>query len=387
MRSLLLRKLGYFLFALLLLHLIIEVTGHHYLYQTLKMTVFKGQLGPGIQEYEELPKRVIAHDPGAAWPKAQNYNSGSLGSDAEAFHEAYESVSFLVVHRDSILFEKYWDGFDDASISNSFSMTKSVVSLLTGIAIDKGYLKSVDDPVYHYLPQYETELGKELKIWHLLSMSSGINFDEHYLNPFAFPARANYGDDLEGLLRNYEVTETPGQVFNYQSGTTQVLGMLLTAATRMSLSEMTQEWVWKPLGAEADAIWSLDHEDGVEKAFCCINARAQDFARIGKLYLQNGKWAGQQVVDSAYIAKTIQPAPLMNQEGEPCTTYGYSWWIAEHDGEYVFYMRGIKGQYVLVMPSKDLIVVRLGRKRFFGNTHPAPEDVHRYLEMGLSMIE
>jgi CubicO group peptidase (beta-lactamase class C family) len=387
MRNPLLKKLGYFLFGVLLLHLIIEVTGHHYLYQTLKMTVFKGRLGPSIQEYEELPKRVVEHGAGSAWYTASAYNAKELTPEALDFHQAQQSVSFLVIHRDSILYEHYWEGFDDASISNSFSMAKSVVSLLTGIAIDKGYIKSVDEPVYHYLPQYETELGKDLRIWHLLSMSSGINFDEHYLNPFAFPARANYGDDLEALLRNYEVAEAPGQVFNYQSGTTQVLGMLLTAATRKRLSELAQEWVWQPVGAQADAIWSLDHDGGVEKAFCCINARARDFARIGKLYLQYGRWDGVQIVDSTYIAESVQPAPLTNKEGEPCSTYGYSWWIGEHNGEYVFYMRGIKGQYVLVMPSKDLIVVRLGRKRYFGNTHPTPEDVHRYLDMGLSMIE
>ena len=376
------KRLGYFIATLLILHLVVEVTGHHYLYQTLEMTVFKGKLGPDIEEYQELPGRTISSEPGTPWTR-RDERTVQLTAEEEAFHTSLESVNFLVIQQDEILFEKYWQSFDDASISNSFSMAKSMVSLLTGIAIDKGFIKSLDDPVYWYLPEYEMGMGSQLKVWHLLTMSSGLNFDEHYLNPFAFPARANYGDDLEALLRNYKVTEEPGKVFKYQSGSTQVLAMVLQAATKTNLAQLLQEWVWKPIGAQRDAIWSLDHEDGIEKAFCCVNATARDFSRIGKLYLQHGRWEGVQLVDSTYVAKSISPAPLLDKDGEPCATYGYTWWLGDYKGYDFFFMRGIKGQYVMVIPELELIITRLGRKRLVGTPSPHPEDVYRYLDMGL----
>jgi CubicO group peptidase (beta-lactamase class C family) len=372
--------------TLLLIHFLVEVTGHHYLYKTLQMTVFQGRLGPDIQEYKNLPKHVIKTTSGRPWPKHALYNQSVLPDSALDFIEEYETVSFLVIYKDSLLFEKYWQGFNDTTISNSFSMAKSIIGVLTGIALDKGYIKSLEDPVYYYLPQYDIGLGKSLKVWHLLSMSSGIDFKEDYLNPFAFPARANYGDNLEALLRNYSVTTTPGVSFNYQSGSTQILGQLLMAATGKSLSELLSLWVWNNIEAEGDAIWSLDADNGEEKAFCCINATATDFARFGKLYLDNGYWNEMVVVDSSYVVASISSAPLVDGEGEKLRTYGYSWWLGEHNGNKIFYMRGIKGQYVLVVPEKDLIVVRMGKKRFFGDAQTTPQDVHIYLDMALKML-
>ena len=226
-----------------------------------------------------------------------------------------------------------------------------------------------------------------MTIEHLLTMSSGIDFDEHYLNPFAFPARANYGDNLELLLTNYHVVNEPGVTYEYQSGNTQILAMLVSGVMRRSLAEVAETHVWSKIGAENDALWSLDRDGGVEKAFCCVNATARDFARIGKLYLQKGQWNGEQIVDSAFVEASISSADIINKDGTPCTTYGYQWWLGEHQGMDFFFMRGIKGQYVLVVPEKELIVVRLGRKRDFGSRDkPHPDDVYRYLDMGLRMI-
>ncbi|MEX2595491.1 MAG: serine hydrolase, partial [Salibacteraceae bacterium] len=266
-----LKRIAKTAFWLLMIHFIIEVSGHHYLYNTIDQTVLKGRLGPGIQEFEFMPNNSMEIGEPEPWTKAANYNNAVLTSEESAHHESNESVSFIVIKKDHLLFEQYWQGFDKTSISNSFSMAKSIVSLLIGIAVDRGEINSIDDPVFLYLPQYETELGKKLKVRHLLNMSSGINFDEHYLNPFAFPARANYGDNLELLLEKYEVREEPGEVFIYQSGTTQVLGFLLKSATRQNLSDYASEHLWSKIGAENPALWSLDHEGGIEKAFCCIN--------------------------------------------------------------------------------------------------------------------
>lgn len=381
------RRVGWTLFWLLLVHFLIETTGHHYLYNTLKNTVFKGQLGPGIQEYEGMPGREVETYEPQPWPVSDEYNQSKLTESEVAYHNQYESVSFVVVERGELVSEHYWQGFDKDSRSNSFSMAKSIVSLLTGIAIQNGQIDGLDKPVYWYLPQYKTELGEKITIRHLLTMSSGINFDEHYLNPFAFPARANYGDNLELLLRDYHPEEAPGEVYKYQSGTTQVLAFALNAATRMSLSDYATKHVWSKIGAENPAIWSTDYEEGMEKAFCCFNATARDFARIGQLYLNHGKWNGEQVIDSAFVAASTTPADLLTEDGEPNSIYGFQWWIGEHNGESFYFMRGIKGQYVIVCPKRELVVVRMGRKRHYKEDRVHPEDVYHYLDMAFRLTE
>lgn len=371
----------------LLIHFVIEITGHHYLYKTIQMTILKGQLGPDIEEYRSMPNASIYGFDPEYWPKKQSYGTLSLSAEDEAYHEQNESVSFVVIHNDSMIHEEYWDGFSADSISNSFSMAKSIVGLLVGIAIDQKAIESVDKPIYWYFPEYKTELGKELTVKHLLTMSSGINFDEDYLNPFAFPAKANYGDNLELLIQEYEVTETPGLTFEYKSGNTQILSFLVSGLMRKPVSELATEHIWSKIGAEHRAFWTLDRIGGSEKAFCCINATARDFARIGRVYKDHGMWDDERIVDSAYIAASISKQSTVNPDGSPCETYGYHWWLGEEKGLEFFFMRGIKGQYVLVVPEKDLIVVRLGRKRDNGTyERPHPDDVYRYLNMGLKMI-
>jgi CubicO group peptidase (beta-lactamase class C family) len=374
--------------VLLVGHFLIETTGHHYLYKTISMTLLEGRLGPSIQEYRAMPSREISAWHPQPWPRSTRAEANRLTESETDYHAQNQSVSFLVIHHDSIIYESYWDGFNADSISNSFSMSKSIIGLLTGIAIDEGKIENVDKPVYWYMPQYREGLGEELTIKHLLTMSSGIDFDEHYINPFAFPAKANYGDNLELLLCDYSVTEKPGERFHYKSGNTQLLGHIISDVMRTSLSDMATKHVWSKIGAEKFALWSLDHEDGMEKAFCCINATARDFARIGKLYKDHGKWNGTVVVDSTYVAASIMPSGTQNLDGTVCNTYGYQWWLGHHAQSDFFFMRGIKGQYVLVSPQHDLVVVRLGRKRDVGSgEHPHPDDVYTYLEMGKRMIE
>lgn len=388
----LINRLGRFSFklavVLLLVHFFIEATGYHYLYTTLSKTVFQGRLGPDILEYREMANATVHKGNPQPWPTKAEYGNLELSDEDQKYHEKNESVSFVVIHRDSLLFEQYWQGFGPDSISNSFSMAKSIVSALIGIAIDEGKLEGVTAPVYKYMPQFDTELGRELTVKHLLTMSSGMNFDEDYLNPFAFPAKANYGKNLELLLQEYQLIETPGKYFKYQSGSTQILAFLVAGVTRTDIADYASAKLWRKIGAENDALWSRDRKNGMEKAFCCFNSTARDFARIGKLYKDHGKWNGVQIIDSAYVAASVRPSGTLEISGEPCEIYGYQWWIGEDNGLEFFFMRGIQGQYVLVVPEKDLIVVRMGRKRDFGKRQrPHPDDVYRYLNMGLEMID
>lgn len=372
---------------LLVLHFIVEVTGNHHIYNTLRSTVFKGKLGPDILEYKEMPNRAVTPDVPEPWAFAKGYNKTPLTEAEEAYHEKFQTVSFVVLKHDSIVFEKYWEDFGPDSISNSFSMAKSIVGVLTGIAIHKGLIKSVDQPVYEFLPQFGEGLARELTVKHLLTMSAGINFDENYINPFAFPARANYGDDLELLLTKYTVVDTPGVYFDYQSGATQLLSEIVAKAGGDEIADLATTWLWKEIGAEHEALWSLDHQDGEEKAFCCFNATARDFARIGKLYRDFGKWNGTELLDSSYVQASISYPGLKEKDGSECQRYSYSWWLGEHKGMKFFFMRGIKGQYTIVLPEKDLILVRMGRQRDNGKNWPHPDDVFNYIDMALRQIE
>lgn len=186
-------------------------------------------------------------------------------------------------------------------------------------------------------------------------MSSGINFVESYTSPFAYPAEAYYGNNLIENTLKYKVVTQPGKEFIYESGNSCLLGYILTLATKEKLSDYAAEKLWQPLGAEHPAYWSLDHDTGMEKAYCCFNSNVRDFARLGQLYLDSGKWGGKQLAPQNYVLASMKPALSPH--------YGYNWWILNCDGHNVPYCRGILGQYIFVIPDKNMVVVRLGKKR------------------------
>ncbi|MEJ8804439.1 serine hydrolase domain-containing protein [Pontibacter sp. H249] len=299
------------------------------------------------------------------WPLASKYNKVSLPDELVQLHLDIESVAFLLIHNDSILYEQYWGGYSSESKSNSFSMAKSIVSTLVGVAIKEVHIRSVEQPVADFLPEFREANKAKIRIKHLLWMSSGLNWDESYSSPLSVTTEAYYGTDLEKVISGLKAVEAPGKKFSYKSGDTQVLGLVLEAATGKSLSKLVEEKLWKPLGAEEDAEWSLDRRGGVEKAYCCFYSNARDFARIGKLYLHNGIWNGDTIVPPAYVKSSLTPNGLIDaNDNEKVNFYGYQWWlIPDYKGQDVFYARGILGQYIIVIPEKDIIMVRLGKER------------------------
>lgn len=308
------------------------------------------------------------------WPLAAKYNTGQLPTELEQLHQDLESIAFLLVKDDSILYEQYWDGYSDESLSNSFSMAKSIVSMLVGVAIKEGKIESVDQPVGDFLPRFRKGNKAKIRIKHLLWMSSGLNWDESYSNPFSMTTEAYYGTDLKKVINRLDAEEEPGQQWSYKSGDTQVLGFVLEAATGMSLSKYAAEKLWKPLGAAHDAEWSVDNPSGIEKAYCCFFSNARDFARLGKLYLHNGTWNGDTIVQPAYVKASLTPNNLVAAAtGEKVDFYGYQWWLLpKYKGQDIFYARGILGQYIIVIPEKDIIIVRLGKERGERiNNHPS----------------
>jgi CubicO group peptidase (beta-lactamase class C family) len=334
---------------------IILISGRFYIYKAIANTYLKGRSGPSIDEYGIFPNRVVKTGKGQPWAISKNYNKKFIPVKYLEQIENYKTEAYLIIKNDSICYEQYWDGYSDTSHTNSFSMAKSIVSILMGIAIQDGKIKSVDEHVYDFIPSFKKGMDSLLTIKDLLTMSSGMNYEESYVNPFAYPAEGYYGNDLVGNTLKYKVVTQPGKEFIYQSGNSFLLGYIISIATGKTLSDYAAEKLWQPLGAEQPAFWSLDHEGGVEKAYCCFNSNARDFARLGQLYIDTGKWGGKQLVPQNYVMASIKPALSKH--------YGYNWWILNCDGHNVPYCRGILGQYIFVIPDKNMIVVRLGKKR------------------------
>jgi CubicO group peptidase (beta-lactamase class C family) len=308
------------------------------------------------------------------WAISRHYNKLSLPPELQQLHEGLGSVAFLIVHDDSILFEQYWDGYSEESLSNSFSVAKSIVSVLVGVALKEGAIKSVEQPVGDFLPEFREGAKSKITLRHLLWMSSGLNWDESYSDPFSMTTEAYYGSNLKKVIGRLEAVEEPGQQFEYKSGDTQILGFVLEAATGMTLAEYAEEKLWQPLGAERDAQWSVDHIRGNEKAYCCFFSNARDFARIGQLYLNQGVWRGDTIVSPEYVQASLTPSGLPSAStGETTDFYGYQWWLLpSYKNQFIFYARGILGQYIVVIPEKELVIVRLGKQRGERiNNHPS----------------
>ncbi|MCC9166660.1 serine hydrolase domain-containing protein [Pontibacter harenae] len=299
------------------------------------------------------------------WPISSNYNKLQFPESLAQLHQELETVAFLVIKNDSIVYEQYWDGYSDESLSNSFSMAKSIISALVGVAIQEGKIKSVEQPVGDFLPEYKEGAKAKIKLRHLLWMSSGLDWDESYSNPFSVTTEAYYGDNLKRIIDRLEATEDPGQAFEYKSGDTQLLSFVLEAATGKSVSAYAEEKLWKKIGSVHNAEWSLDRPAGNEKAYCCFFSNARDFARLGRLYLNNGIWNNDTIVPPAYVKASLKGSMIPKaSNGKPTDFYGYQWWLLpDYKGQEIFYARGILGQYIVAIPEKNIIFVRLGEKR------------------------
>ena len=315
-----------------------------------------------IYDYRFFQNRVIsAKPPGLPWVKS-SLSIAQPDPETQKWLDDLGTTALLVLENGQIVYEKYDLSGGPDVISGSFSMAKSIVAVLYGFALQEGRIKSLNEPISNYLMEWEGSDQGKITIKNLLTMASGLNWQEAYVNPFSITTEAYYGTDLRMTALRQQMSGVPGERFSYQSGNTQLLGLILSRAVNMNLAYYASAKLWKPLGAEKDALWSLDHEDGMEKAFCCVNATARDFARIGELVRLNGKWNGQQLLNESYVHEMLTPHQIPGEDGKPVDYYGYQWWIMNTPSGPVPYMRGILGQYVIVVPQKNRVIVRLGNK-------------------------
>lgn len=354
-------------------------------YRVLKGTIFSGKMNPDIDELNDFATNKIEVFKPQPWAKSVNYNTVLPNKDLLTEAINYQTTGLLVIKNDSILYEEYWENKDEKSVSNSFSMAKSFTSILIGVALKDGLIKSLDEPVGNYIESYNTEPFNKITIKHLLTMSSGLYFNESYGSPFSWPAIAYYGTDVNATVLTPELKTEPGKIFQYKGGDTQLLGIILKKVTGKSVTEYAYEKLWSKIGSENTAYWSLDKENGMEKVSCCYYATARDFARFGKLYSNFGNWNGVQIVDTSFVIESLTPINIPNHNNKNVDFYGYQWWLLNYKNMDVFYARGIRGQYIFSIPSKNLIIVRLGHKRAEKKDDDLPNDIFVYLDLGLEI--
>ena len=358
----------FFLYTILaifiLANIFIILSGRFYIYKGIRHTYLAGQSGPSIYELDIFAHTTLAKaDSTIKWIPASNFNKNQPTALDLSFMNSLETRAFLVFKGDSIVYEKYFDKHAINTVSNSFSAAKTVVALLVGIAVDEGKIKSLDEPVFNYIPEFSNNGKEKITIRHLLMMSSGLDWEESASNPLSDNAESYYGSNLYGLVTRQKAITPPGKAFNYQSGNSQLLGFIVEKATGKSVSEYTQEKIWNRIGTEHEAYWSLDKENGDEKSFCCLYATARDFGRLGKLILQEGRYGKQQVIPLWYMKELCKIPNLTTEENVPNKRYGLHIWTYQGEKNPIYYCRGIKGQYIISIPTENLVIVRLGLKR------------------------
>lgn len=344
-----------------------------------------------IFDFRTHPTRLVENgNLPQLWPFDDNYNKVTIPDSLISKIDSNNTHAFLVFQDGRLLYERYWDGYTKDSISGSFSAAKSIISMLIGIAVEEGKIKSIEEPAGNYVPHFKTGDLAKIKIKDLLTMSSGTNYLEKDKGYFSLNAKAYYGDDMEALVSEMEVKEAPGKNWEYRSGDTQVLGLIVEKAFGKSISDLVSEKFMIPMGAESDAKWLLDGSQKHEKAFCCFNAVARDYARFGELMLTNGNWKGQQLVPETYMKNALQPATYLKDPTEnnnPVDFYGYQFWIVNHKGYKVPSMNGLFGQYVYAIKEKNMIIVRLGETMPVTPIHHYQPENFLYIDAGLSIAK
>ena len=344
-----------------------------------------------IHDYKTHPTRVVLRsDKPQPWYYDSAYNTAVIPDSLMKVIDSNDTHAFLVIQDGKLLYEKYWDNYDTARLSGSFSAAKSIISLLIGIALDEGKLKSLDEPVGNYLPHFKESGLDKVRIKDLLTMSSGTNYKESDKGYFSMNASGYYGDDEEFMVSMMEAKEAPGVNWEYRSGDTQVLGLIVEKVFGNNISNLVSERFMKPMGAEADALWLLDGSQKHEKAFCCFNGIARDYARFGQLILNKGKWGSTQIVSEKYINEATQAASYLKDPTEnnnPVDYYGYQYWVFNYRGYQIPMQNGLFGQYVYIIPEKNAIVVRLGESKVTKHIHHFQPENFTYIDAALEVLK
>ncbi len=338
-----------------------------------------------IHMNEYLPIKTIekAEEP-FIFPRIENISlptdfihSGTTYNTLQYIDSSY-TQGFIFIQNDTIKYENYWRGQKEDVEHISWSMAKSYISALFGIAIEEGYIKSINQSVDEYLPELEGSGYGGVKIKDILQMSSGVKFDETYSDPQSdiqqYWVGFVSGESQDEFAISLINERTPGTYNKYVSMDTHVLGMIITKATGRSLTDYLQEKIWQPIGAEFDAYWIVDGK-GMEMALGGLNACLRDFAKLGRLYLNKGKWKGKQVVPAAWFESSISSTeehlqPESNNSSDQGMGYGYQWWTLDGD-EGEFLAMGVFNQHIYINPTTNTVIVKnSANKNYYDSDNP-----------------
>ncbi len=319
--------------------------------------------------------------------KSEFYNDFHIKTPDSIAMELARTTAFLVIKDDSIIYEQYFLGFDSSYVMNSFSMAKTVTSLLVGKAIELGYIKSLDQKAADFLPWLNTEKDSLLRIRDLLNMASGLDWSEDFLNPLSDIAKAYYGYPLDKLLSEIHVKHTPDKKWRYQCVNFILAGLIIEKASGMDLGEFTQKYLWTPMGAENRALWGRDKHSGYPRSFCCMYATPRDYAKLGLILLHNGQWNGKQIIPASYIEQMLTPASHLRYNLlRKVDFYKLGLWIYPRKKYKAYYFAGVFGQYIFVLPEQNAVIVRLGQMVNQLDVMRVPPDVPLYLKIGTDII-
>ncbi|MRX28624.1 serine hydrolase [Kangiella sp. HZ709] len=355
------------------------VTGHGYILTAIARTYLVGNTTANINDYRQFDTRVIESGKAQAWPESPDYPK-PISNKLQDHLTKHNAAAFLVIHKGQLISENYFKNYDRDSKTNSFSMAKSILTMMLGKAIEEGYIENLQQPLIEFLPEFKNDpLGQSATIGSLSTMTSGYDWDEHYYSPFSPTVELLYGDDVEDFVLSRSFSSEPEQTFYYSSASTQLLAIVLDRALKAknpdwTLTDYLSQKLWQPLGMNDAALWHLDDE-GMELAYCCISSNARNFGKFGQLMLQGGFWNNQQLLDPYFIQLMSEPFKVPN--------YGYSTWINQDNEAPYYALRGHLGQRVIIVPEYQLVVVRLGETD--GNGIVASEQF--YIKEALKMIE
>ncbi|NJK87141.1 MAG: serine hydrolase [Bacteroidales bacterium] len=263
--------------------------------------------------------------------------------------------ALLIFINNNIVFEKYYYDTQPSHISSTFSVSKSFLSTLTGILIENGYIRSIDEPITNYI----TELKKydhfnQITIKYLLQMSSGLKWNKDKI--FDDDGRYYYSSNIRRMILRSQMESEPGKSWKYKNIDTELLCWVLEKSSNCHISELMQKYLWEPLGAEYNASWSLDRKGGVEKASSSLNASPRDLLKFGCLYLNTGKFNGNLILSEDWINQIYNTAPAPNQQ--EYIKHNYLWWIPNGENQEIV-ADGFLGQRIMIIPGYNMVVVRV----------------------------
>ncbi len=351
---------------------------------------------PGVKVNPNAPSLSIQKD------QTSFYFTKKLDYNVQAYLDSSlvnsNTNSFIVIKNDTIIYEKYFNGHESSQLQTSWSVAKSFVSVLLGIAIDQGKVKSTSEPITNYIPELLKNDSRfaNITIQNILDMRSGVDFREYYTNPFSKMAKLQYGNNINSLIANLKIKKDPNKNFEYTSINTQLLRIVIERSTGVKINDFMQEQLWRPLQMESNATWNIDsYKHNNIKASCCLNAIPLDFAKFGRLILNQGSWNGKQIVSKEWVVSSTSKEAFYKQ-ANGFMSYHNQWWgvgdnflmfkdsieastykkshtftgnarksvrgnyfvVPEIKGD--FYAQGFRGQIIYINPINKVIIIRLG---------------------------